>query len=104
MEPNSNRRTYTYSARPTTWYGKLAFGAIALPLLVLAFFFLTVALVAGAIVALALLGRFWWLSRKLRRAREASAIDGEYTVIEPHVSAERLDKPEDWRERGDPRR
>ena len=92
MQPASNRRTYRFTARPTTWYGKLAFGAIALALRVLAFFFLTVALVAGAIVALVLLGRFWWLARKLRRAREESAIEGEYTIVQRRESIRRIDE------------
>ena len=91
MQPASKRHTFRYHARPTTWLGKLAFGAIALSLAVLAFFFLTVALVAGAIVGLALLARLWWLARKLRRERKDAAIEGEYTIVEPRETIHRLD-------------
>ncbi|MBI3916535.1 MAG: hypothetical protein HY322_05955 [Betaproteobacteria bacterium] len=65
---------------------------IGLTLLVLAFFFLTVALVAGVIVGLAVIGRLWWISRKLRRAREQAALDGEFTVVERRESIRRIDK------------
>lgn len=91
MPQRRNPRVINVSVTPTTWLGKLAYAVVAAALFVLAFFFLTVALVAGAIVALVLLGRFWWLSRKLRRAREESALEGEFTVVERRESVRRID-------------
>jgi membrane protein implicated in regulation of membrane protease activity len=59
-------------------------------LFVLAFFFLTVALIAGAIVALVVIGRLWWLSRKLSRTQEQTEIEGEFTVVERHDPIKRM--------------
>ena len=80
------------SARPRTWLGKLVFTVVGLTLFVLAFFFLTVALVAGVIVGLAVIGRLGWSARKLRRAREQAELEGEFTVVERRESIQRIDK------------
>jgi membrane protein implicated in regulation of membrane protease activity len=74
-----------------SWLGKLGLGVVGVALFVLAFFFLTVALAAGAIVGLALLGRLWWISRRLRREREESAIEGDFTVVERREAIRRID-------------
>ncbi|OGA07958.1 MAG: hypothetical protein A2W68_15040 [Betaproteobacteria bacterium RIFCSPLOWO2_02_64_14] len=91
MAREPNPRVLLLSTRPTTWLGKLAVAVIGLTLLVLAFFFLTVALVAGVIVGLAVIGRLWWISRKLRRAREQADLDGEFTVVERRDSIQHID-------------
>ncbi len=49
---------------------------------VLGFFFLTMALVAGAILAAVILLRLWWLRRKLRAAASSGTYEGDYVVIE----------------------
>ena len=49
----------------------------------LAFFFITVALVAGALLALVIAVRWWWAMRRIRAAREAAGpLEGEYTVVD----------------------
>jgi hypothetical protein len=60
-------------------------------LLAVGFFFVTVALVAGAIVALVILTRLWWVSRKLRRAQEQTELHGEFTVVERHALIRHVD-------------
>jgi membrane protein implicated in regulation of membrane protease activity len=60
-------------------------------LFVLAFFFLTVALIAGAIVALVVIGRLWWMSRKLSRTQEQTEIEGEFTVVERRESIQKIE-------------
>ena len=92
MAREPNPRVLLLSTRPATWLGKLAVAVIGLTLLVLAFFFLTLRLVPGVIVGLAVIGRLWWISRKLRRAREQADLDGEFTVVERRESIRRIDK------------
>ena len=81
-------RLLTFKARSATWLQRALLTVLGAGLVVLAFFFLTVALVAGALLALAIAVRFWWLMRRVRAEREASAaLEGEYTVVEkagPH--------------------
>ena len=51
--------------------------------LLVGFFFLTVALVAGSLFAAAIALRWWWVVRRIRAERKRSApLDGEYTVID----------------------
>ena len=66
---------------------RIMFGALALAVLVLGFFFLVAALIAGAILAGVILLRIWWWKRKLARAAEAEFITTDYTVIEREPSA-----------------
>ena len=62
----------------------------ALIVLGVAFFFLAVAAAVGAVLAVVLLARIWWLSRKARKTAEASVITTEYTVVEREPLPERL--------------
>lgn len=62
--------------------GRIAFGIVALVVLVLGFFFLAAALVAGALLAAVVLVRLWWHKRKLVKAAEQEFITTEYTVVE----------------------
>ena len=57
-----------------------AVGGVAV--IVIGFFFVTVAIVVGAILALVIVARLWWLSRKLERARNRNVVEGEYKVVE----------------------
>lgn len=62
-------------------------------LAVLAFFFLTLALVAGAILAAVILARLWWLKRKLQRAAKDGVYEGEYVVIKSAPESSRSSPP-----------
>lgn len=61
---------------------RILYGIGALSVLVLGFFFLAATLVVGALLASAILLRFWWLKRQLRKAADAEFISADYTVIE----------------------
>ena len=74
-----------------SWPAKVLYALLAIVLLAVGFFFVTVALVAGAIVALIILARLWWASRKLRRAQERTELEGEFTVVEQHASIRQVD-------------
>ena len=57
----------------------------------LAFFFITVAIVAGAVLALVIAVRWWWLMRRIRAAHKAAGpLEGEYTVVDGKRTGERL--------------
>jgi len=60
---------------------------------VLAFFFLTIALIAGAVLASVIAVRWWWISRKQPQAVDQT-FEGEYTVIE-HASIDTDVSPRD---------
>lgn len=70
-----------HTSRPADWIEKAFLALAGLSILVLAFFFLAVALVAGALLALVIAVRGWWLTRKSRRTTSGEIIEGEYTVI-----------------------
>ena len=69
-----------------SWLQRVLFVVAAAGLLLVGFFFLTVALVVAAVLAVvgALVG--WWFLRKLKRKIRATPgavpLDGEYTVVE----------------------
>ncbi|MCW5576963.1 MAG: hypothetical protein KIT13_12780 [Burkholderiales bacterium] len=64
--------------------GRIAYFALGLVILVAAFFFVGIALIAGAIIACVLLVRWWWLKRKLAQVPmpDDGVVEGEYRVIE----------------------
>ena len=70
---------------------RVVYALVCAALIVLAFFFLTVALIAGAIVALVVIGRLWWITRKLRQAPGQTEIDGEFTVVERHDPIQKIE-------------
>jgi len=83
------------------WITRILLTITTLALVIVGFFFFTVALVAGALIALVIGARLWWVLRKLKRAQPGmgaapgdtseGALDGEYQVVERDSSgAERL--------------
>ena len=83
MNEYQNSRLLGYQGRTGGWLQRIVLALLGLLILVAGFFFLTVALVAGAFVALAIGVRIWWTLRRLRKQAQASAaLEGEYTVVE----------------------
>jgi type IV secretory pathway VirB3-like protein len=72
---------------------RIVYGVLLAAVLVLGFFFLVAALIAGAILALLALARFWWVKRRLKQAADQEFITTEYSVIE----RERLESPPEER-------
>ena len=80
-----------FTARPQAGLlERIVFFALGLVVLVAAFFFIGIALIAGAILAGVFLIRLWWLRRKLQRAAQDTYVEGEYTVIESTITDQRL--------------
>jgi hypothetical protein len=74
------------------WVTRVLVTLATVALVILGFFFLTVALVVGALVALVVGLRLWWTIRKLKRTQpamdgvsgsaDARVVEGEFQVIE----------------------
>lgn len=80
---------------PQSWFARLLLTLTTVGLLIVGFFFLTAALVAGALIALVVGVRLWWALRKLKRAHaeagaSSGALDGEFQVVERDSAAEPL--------------
>ena len=82
MDHRSNQRRLTFEARQSNWLERVLYAIGGVAVVMIGFFFLTVALVAGALLALVIVARLWWLSRKLQRARNRNVVEGEYEVVE----------------------
>jgi uncharacterized protein HemY len=90
-----------HSVQKPGWIARILLTVTTLALVVVGFFFFTVALVVGAIIALIIGVRFWWILRKLKRAHGdlqsasthaagTSVVDGEYQVVERESGAQPL--------------
>ena len=79
--------------RAVSWPARVLYGLLFAVVLVAGFFFLTIALAAGAIVALVILTRLWWVARALRRAPEHAEIEGEFAVIEGREAVRQIETP-----------
>ncbi len=81
---NSDDETRVFSTRMNTqnWLQRAVLFVLAVTIAVVAFFFLTVALIAGAALASIIAVRWWWLTRKLKPQAVDQTFEGEYTVIE----------------------
>lgn len=78
-----------YQGRAGGWLQRILLALLGLVILIAGFFFLTVAIIAGAFLALAIGVRIWWTMRRLRRQAQANAaLEGEFTVVE-RAEAER---------------
>ena len=88
---NRGRDPYllTFESRRANWLERALYTIGGVAVIVIGFFFLTVALVAGALLALVVIARLWWLSRKLQRAQRRSVVEGEYEVVERSDSERR---------------
>ena len=99
----SNQKRIRAGVIPQTLLGRLAAALIAASLAVIGFFFLVFALIAAMLIAGVVIARIWWVSRKLRAQRDASVIEGAYSVeIEsapalPAEHAESVTRPPDSR-------
>ena len=75
------------------WLQRALLVALGAVLLLIAFFFLTIALIIGGFLALAIGVRWWWHIRKLRaHAKATEALEGEYTVVERTDSPQHLER------------
>jgi hypothetical protein len=90
MTPSQNPRLPGFGS--SNWLQRTIVGIAALSLAILATLFLTIALIAGAFIALGIGARWWWTLRKLRHQAKASApLEGEYTVVERAEPSARLE-------------
>ena len=72
-----------YQNRGRTWLQRVALAVLGLSAIAIAFFFITIALFAGALLALGIAVRFWWVMRRIRAARKAAGpLEGEFAVID----------------------
>jgi O-antigen ligase len=70
-------------SRASRWLQRTVLAIAAVSFVLLALFFLTVAVIVGTVLALAIGARLWWISRKLRaQAKASAALEGEYVVVE----------------------
>jgi hypothetical protein len=70
-------------ARGKAWLQKTIIVVLGISLAVVAFFFIAIALVAGACLALGVAVRWWWVMRRLSAAHKAAGpLEGQYAVIE----------------------
>ena len=93
MKERHDPRLPNYPGRRTSWLQRAVLAVLGAALAVTAFFFLVFALIAGALIALGVGIRFWWVLRKVReQAKASAALEGEYTVIEREDSGRRLER------------
>ena len=93
MNETHEPRVLTGPGRGTRWLQRALHATLAVSLAITAIFFLVFAVIAGAILALALGIRFWWVMRKLRaEAKATEALEGEYTVVDRATTGERLER------------
>ena len=91
MNQIHDQRVLISGRRSGNWLQRALFIAVGALVAVAAFFFLAVALAAGAFIALGLAIRWWWVLRRMRARAEASRpIDGEYTVVERSDASRRV--------------
>ena len=90
MTPNSNhQRRLTFESQRTNWLERVLYAFGAMVVVVIGFFFVTVAFIVGALLALAIVARLWWISRKLRQMRDRNVVEGEYEVVERDFDRQR---------------
>lgn len=78
---NNQHRAFVFAPQGRNWLERTLYALLGVTILVLAFFFLTVALLAGALLAAIIGVRWWWLARKLRQSARQGTFEGEYTIV-----------------------
>jgi hypothetical protein len=82
MNPHGPR-LLKFESGGANWLARALLIASGAVLAAISLFFITIALVAGTVLVVAIGARWWWLTRRLRAAQHASApLEGEYTVVE----------------------
>ena len=79
--------------RERSLFERIAYGLLAIAVVILGFFFLAAAIVAGAILAGVVLLRFWWLKRKFAKEADRQFIKTEYTVVQREPPASPPERP-----------
>jgi membrane protein YdbS with pleckstrin-like domain len=82
MNDGRDPHLLTFESRQSNWLERALYAIGGVAVIVIGFFFLTVAFIAGALLAVVIVARLWWISRKLQRARGRSVVEGEYEVVE----------------------
>lgn len=84
-----DQRRILINVKPTGWLGWLLVGLLALPLLMLSFFFLAAAVMLTAVIVALAAGRIYWLRRTARKREpfaywnEGRQRNGDIIDIEP---------------------
>jgi hypothetical protein len=78
----NGRPLLAYQSSSRSWAQRALLTLVGAAVLVLAFFFITLALIAGSLLAIGIAVRWWWIVRRLRAADKAAApLEAEYTVV-----------------------
>lgn len=95
MNERYGPRLLNFKTQGRNWILRAVFALTAVSVFVLAFFFITLALAAGAVLAMLIAARWWWLTRRLRAALKAAApLEGAYRVVEHDRVPERATRIE----------
>ncbi len=86
MDPSQDPRIRILTRPQAGLVERIVFSVLGLIVLVAAFFFVGIALIAGAILAGIILLRWWWIRRKLRQAHADSFVEGEFRVVETAIT------------------
>jgi uncharacterized membrane protein len=89
MEHRTYQRRLTFESRRANWLERIVYTIGGLAVVVMGFFFLTVAFIVGALLALAIIARVWWIARKVKRAQNRDIVEGEYKVVERDYDRQR---------------
>lgn len=91
MEPQQDPYIRVITRPQAGLLERIVFFALGLLVLVAAFFFIGIALIAGAVLAVVVLIRWWWIKRRLQRsAPDNGVVEGEYTIVESEITDQRL--------------
>lgn len=90
-----NQRRVVINLKPGSWLGWLLLALLAIPLLVLSFFFVAFAVAAAAVLVVVGLARYYWLRHSMRskggatnRSRSTEVIDVEPVDVSDASNAE----------------